>query len=102
MERFCGVALIAFSGLTTCEEDRVTRVEELAPVLPVLAKAIRQSAGDAHEIVMPSGAPETETPDTTIIAELKFDEPAGTTIRSRRISKCWRARSSCSVSSIRR
>ena len=23
---FCGVALIAFSGLTTCEEDRVIRV----------------------------------------------------------------------------
>jgi hypothetical protein len=70
---FCGVALIAFSGLTTCEDDRVTRVEELAPVLPVLAKAIRHAAGDAHEIVMPSGLRETETPDTTIIAELRFE-----------------------------
>jgi EAL domain-containing protein (putative c-di-GMP-specific phosphodiesterase class I) len=70
---FCGVALIAFSGLTTCEDDRVTRVEELAPVLPVLAKAIRHAAGDAHEIVMPSALRGTETPDTTIIAELRFE-----------------------------
>jgi len=70
---FCGVALIAFSGLTTCEEDRVTRVEELAPVLPVLAKAIYQSAGDAHEIVMSAGLRDSETPNTTIIAELRFE-----------------------------
>ena len=70
---FCGVALIAFSGLTTCDEDRVTRVEELAPVMPVLAKAIYHSAGDAHEIVMPSRLRESDSPDTTIIAELKFE-----------------------------
>ncbi len=70
---FCGVALIAFSGLTTCEEDRVTRFTELAPVMPVLAKAIHQSAGDAHEIAMPVRLRETASSDTTIIAELKFE-----------------------------
>jgi EAL domain-containing protein (putative c-di-GMP-specific phosphodiesterase class I) len=69
---FRGVALIAFSGLTTCEEDRVMRVAELAPVMPVLAKAIGQ-AGDAHEIVMPSALAETEVGDTTIIAALRFE-----------------------------
>jgi EAL domain-containing protein (putative c-di-GMP-specific phosphodiesterase class I) len=70
---FLGVALIAFSGLTTCEEDRVTRVEELAPVMPVLAKAISQSAGDAHEIVMSSGSREDDVGDTTVIAALRFE-----------------------------
>jgi EAL domain-containing protein (putative c-di-GMP-specific phosphodiesterase class I) len=72
---FLGVALIAFSGLTTCEEDRVTRVEELAPVLPVLAKAISQSSGDAHEIVMPRGAREDDIGGTTVIAALRFENP---------------------------
>ena len=68
---FCGVALIAFSGLTTCEEDRVTRVSELMPVLPVLAKAIHQ-AGD-FAIEDPSLAADTATGDTTIIAALRFE-----------------------------
>jgi len=69
---FCGVALIAFSGLTTCEEDRVTRVAELAPVMPVLAKVIHQSGDDAHEIAMPTEVAEPATSDTTIIAALRF------------------------------
>jgi EAL domain-containing protein (putative c-di-GMP-specific phosphodiesterase class I) len=68
---FCGVALIAFSGLTTCDEDRVTRVSELMPVLPVLAKAIHQ-AGD-FAIEDPSLAADTATGDTTIIAALRFE-----------------------------
>jgi EAL domain-containing protein (putative c-di-GMP-specific phosphodiesterase class I) len=70
---FRGVALIAFSGLTTCEEDRVLRVAELAPVMPVLAKAIAQSSDAAHEIVMPSELAGTDTNDTTIIAALKIE-----------------------------
>jgi EAL domain-containing protein (putative c-di-GMP-specific phosphodiesterase class I) len=68
---FCGVALIAFSGLTTCEEDRVVRVADLMPVLPVLAKAIHQ-AGD-FAIEDPALAADTDTGDTTIIAALRFE-----------------------------
>jgi hypothetical protein len=70
---FCGVALIAFSGLTTCEEDRELRVAELAPVMPVLAKAIFQSGDCPHEIVMPSELARTGSSDTTIIAALKIE-----------------------------
>ncbi|MBC8024352.1 MAG: EAL domain-containing protein [Steroidobacteraceae bacterium] len=44
-ENFRGVMLAVFSGLTTHEEERAERVFELAPVLPVLAKALRISAG---------------------------------------------------------
>ena len=33
--------LAVFSGLTTREEERSERILELAPVLPVLAKALR-------------------------------------------------------------
>jgi EAL domain-containing protein (putative c-di-GMP-specific phosphodiesterase class I) len=69
---FRGVALIAFSGLTTCEDDRVTRVAELAPVMPVLAKAIGQ-AGDAHEIVMPSTLTEADCSGLTSVAALRFE-----------------------------
>ncbi|HEU4779723.1 MAG TPA: EAL domain-containing protein [Steroidobacteraceae bacterium] len=68
---FCGVALIAFSGLTTCEEDRLVRVLELTPVLPVLAKAIHQ-AGD-FAIEDPELAADTGTGNTTIIAALRFE-----------------------------
>ncbi|HEY6125021.1 MAG TPA: EAL domain-containing protein [Steroidobacteraceae bacterium] len=70
-ETFCGVVLIAFSGLTTCDEDRVTRVEELAPVLPVLARTIRQ----APDFIVddPDLATDGRTGHTTIIAALRFD-----------------------------
>jgi EAL domain-containing protein (putative c-di-GMP-specific phosphodiesterase class I) len=68
---FCGVALIAFSGLTTCDEDRLVRVAELSPVLPVLAKAIHQ-AGD-FAIEDPALVTDTESGDTTIIAALRFE-----------------------------
>jgi len=68
---FCGVALIAFSGLTTCEEDRAARVAELKPVLPVLAKALRQ-AGD-FAIEDPALGADDGTGNTTIIAALRFE-----------------------------
>ncbi|HEU5134274.1 MAG TPA: EAL domain-containing protein [Steroidobacteraceae bacterium] len=68
---FCGVALIAFSGLTICDEDRVTRVADLKPVLPVLAKAIRQ-AGD-FAIEDPALGADDGTGNTTILAALRFE-----------------------------
>jgi EAL domain-containing protein (putative c-di-GMP-specific phosphodiesterase class I) len=68
---FCGVALIAFSGLTVFEEDRARRVAEITPVLPVLAKAIHQ-AGD-FAIEDPSIASDNANGDTTIIAALRFE-----------------------------
>ena len=62
-EDFCGVLLVVFSGLTLDDEGREERVNGLLPVLPVLAKAVRQleSASDADE-----------ANDTTIIAQLRF------------------------------
>ena len=51
--QFRGVVLIAFSGLTTCEEDRAMRVLELTPVLPVLAKAIHQLPSDVQVLEAP-------------------------------------------------
>jgi EAL domain-containing protein (putative c-di-GMP-specific phosphodiesterase class I) len=68
---FCGVALVAFSGLTVFEEDRARRVAEISPVLPVLAKAIYQ-AGD-FAIEDPSIASDNANGDTTIIAALRFE-----------------------------
>ena len=68
---FCGVALIAFSGLTVFEEDRPKRIAEITPVLPVLAKAIHQ-AGD-FAIEDPSIASDSDNGDTTIIAALRFE-----------------------------
>jgi EAL domain-containing protein (putative c-di-GMP-specific phosphodiesterase class I) len=44
-DNFRGVMLAVFSGLTTREEERSERIIELAPVLPVLAKALRIAAG---------------------------------------------------------
>jgi EAL domain-containing protein (putative c-di-GMP-specific phosphodiesterase class I) len=67
---FCGVALIAFSGLTTCDEDRVTRVDELTPVLPVLAKAIRQASDFVSD---EATGDDDRTGSTTLIAALRFD-----------------------------
>jgi EAL domain-containing protein (putative c-di-GMP-specific phosphodiesterase class I) len=42
---FRGVMLAVFSGLTMREEERAERIVDLAPVLPVLAKALRIAAG---------------------------------------------------------
>lgn len=44
---FHGVVLLAYSGLNACEEDRAVRVATVAPVLPVLARAIRMLAPDS-------------------------------------------------------
>jgi EAL domain-containing protein (putative c-di-GMP-specific phosphodiesterase class I) len=82
---FHGVLLLAFAGTTAGEEDRLRRVAELEPVLPVLARAIRVSA---PEVVVAAGStkPETSTPaasdtsgesaDETLIAALEFQAPA--------------------------
>ena len=67
---FRGVVLVAFSGLTTCEEDRALRVLELTPVLPVLAKALHQLPSEVQILEAPPA--EDETSDTTIIAALRF------------------------------
>jgi EAL domain-containing protein (putative c-di-GMP-specific phosphodiesterase class I) len=72
---FCGVALIAFSGLTVFEEDRPKRISEITPVLPVLAKAIHQ-AGD-FAIEDPSITSDSDSGDTTIIAALRFESHGG-------------------------
>ena len=42
---FRGVLLLAFAGLTCGDEDRELRVAELAPVLPVMVRAIRMLVG---------------------------------------------------------
>jgi EAL domain-containing protein (putative c-di-GMP-specific phosphodiesterase class I) len=44
-DTFRGVMLAVFSGLTTREEERSERIVDLAPALPVLAKALRIAAG---------------------------------------------------------
>ena len=67
---FRGVTLVVFAGLTTDDNDRVTRVAELAPVLPVLGKALRILKVDANEPVrLPAGA----ASDTTVYAALRFE-----------------------------
>jgi EAL domain-containing protein (putative c-di-GMP-specific phosphodiesterase class I) len=52
---FRGVLLVAFAGLTAGEADREARLEDLAPALPVLARAVRMlipevavAAGETH------------------------------------------------------
>jgi EAL domain-containing protein (putative c-di-GMP-specific phosphodiesterase class I) len=67
---FRGVALIAFSGLTSGEEDRALRVLELTPVLPVLARAMRQPASERVDTSITLAKPASA--DTTIIAALRF------------------------------
>jgi len=70
--QFRGVVLVAFSGLTTCDEDRAMRVLELTPVLPVLAKAIHQLPAEVQVLE----ATESETSETTVIAALRFVDDA--------------------------
>ncbi len=69
--QFRGVALVVFSGLTTGESERGERVTELAPVLPVLAKAIHQMKPEINDPEAPQA-----TSDTTIIAALRFENYA--------------------------
>ena len=67
---FRGVALAVFSGLTTREEERAERVTDLAPVLPVLAKALRIVG---HESPPKAPMPPPISADTTVVTALRFD-----------------------------
>jgi len=67
---FRGVILVVFSGLTTDEGNRGERVTELAPVLPVLGKALRLLKVEDPE---PARPPSRATSDTTVIAALRFE-----------------------------
>jgi EAL domain-containing protein (putative c-di-GMP-specific phosphodiesterase class I) len=68
---FRGVLLLAFSGLTSGEEHRQARLDELAPALPVLAHALRmlipevEVAGGTH--------PEACSPAVPEMAALRFE-----------------------------
>jgi EAL domain-containing protein (putative c-di-GMP-specific phosphodiesterase class I) len=66
---FCGVLLAVFSGLTTAESERAERVAELAPVLPVIAKA-------ARPFDVPVLEPELSSGTTTVVAALRFENIA--------------------------
>lgn len=66
-DEFCGVMLVMFSGLTIDDEGRVERVDMLAPVLPVLAKAVH-SLGP----IEPAAEAPPASADTTVIAKLRF------------------------------
>src|SRR5688572_12307192 len=68
-ETFCGVLLVVFSGVTTQESERAERVTALAPVLPVLAKAVRQFDVPVLEMDEASGT-------TTVVAALRFENIA--------------------------
>jgi EAL domain-containing protein (putative c-di-GMP-specific phosphodiesterase class I) len=63
---FRGVLLAVFSGLTTREDERAERIATLAPVLPVLAKALRIAEPQAKPLAPPAS-------DTTIVSALRFD-----------------------------
>ena len=65
-DEFCGVVLVVFSGLTLDDEGRVERVNDLMPVLPVLAKAV-------HGLHLESRtADRPDANETTTIAQLRF------------------------------
>lgn len=70
-EEFVGVVLVVFSGLTIDDEGRVERVDMIAPVLPVLGKALH-SLGPIEATVVEQSAEQTASLDTTIVAKLKF------------------------------
>ena len=67
---FRGVTLVVFSGLTTRESNRAERVQELAPVLPVLGKALRLLK---HEDAEPARDAARATSETTVMAALRFE-----------------------------
>jgi EAL domain-containing protein (putative c-di-GMP-specific phosphodiesterase class I) len=68
--RFRGVTLVVFSGLTLDEAGRVERVASLAPVLPVLGKALRMLKGDAGGAAL---LPASDGADDTRLTELRFE-----------------------------
>jgi EAL domain-containing protein (putative c-di-GMP-specific phosphodiesterase class I) len=73
---FHGVLLVAFAGLTMGEEDRNARISDLAPVLPVMARAIRILAPDT---VIAVGTVEAATSSTLVtglhVASLDSNDP---------------------------
>ena len=68
---FRGVLLVAFAGLTMGEEDRLVRVEELSPVLPVMARAIRMIG---PEMAVAMGAAKPETPSSIAARQSSNEE----------------------------
>jgi EAL domain-containing protein (putative c-di-GMP-specific phosphodiesterase class I) len=62
---FRGVALVAFSRLTSGEGERALRVAQLTPVLPVLARTL---PADEHALASGSVA------ESMVIAELRFTD----------------------------
>ena len=64
--------LVAFSGLTTCEEDRALRVLELTPVLPVLAKAMHRWREAMNPWLTVPGAPAGEPGLPPSLRPLRF------------------------------
>src|SRR5688572_30004488 len=66
-DEFCGVVLVVFSGLTIDDEGRVERVDMLAPLLPVLAKAVR-----SLDVATAASDASPASSDTTIISQLRF------------------------------
>jgi EAL domain-containing protein (putative c-di-GMP-specific phosphodiesterase class I) len=68
---FRGVVLAVFSGLTMRDDERGERVAILAPVLPVLGKALRLVEPDVVNAIAPAG-------DTTVVTALRFDRFSAT------------------------
>jgi EAL domain-containing protein (putative c-di-GMP-specific phosphodiesterase class I) len=66
-DEFCGVVLVVFSGLTIDDEGRVERVDMLAPLLPVLSRAVHSLA-----LAAPENHSKPASSDTTVIAKLRF------------------------------
>jgi EAL domain-containing protein (putative c-di-GMP-specific phosphodiesterase class I) len=65
---FRGVLLVAFSGLTSGDDDREARLADLAPVLPVLARALRILAPE----VVAAGGAHTDVTAPAAITSLQF------------------------------
>ena len=77
---FRGVLLLAFAGLTCGDEDRVARITDIEPVLPVMARAIRllSPAGDLACVAADERNPETfssaaaSADEDIVLATLEF------------------------------
>lgn len=70
---FRGVLLLAFAGLTLGDDDRQLRIDALAPVLPVMARAIRLLTPEAAAGA--EAAVSEEPGEGTVIASLRFESP---------------------------
>jgi EAL domain-containing protein (putative c-di-GMP-specific phosphodiesterase class I) len=67
---FRGVLLVAFSGLTSGEEDREARLAALAPALPVLARAVRLVT---PELAAAAGETQPEASSPAVFTSLRFE-----------------------------